>query len=108
MNLNNKINAILNKYDIEGLIAWGAPNDEYETEAKEIYNDIIITKSWNYKKIHLIMNQVFLSSFSYDVSYQYCTETQNKMRLAAKEIADSITWCDKLVHWYVRLTVLFL
>lgn len=35
-NIYNRINELLQKEDIEGLLEFGAPNDEYSSEAMEI------------------------------------------------------------------------
>jgi hypothetical protein len=42
-----QINKILQELDIEGLLELGAPEDEYEDEAKQIANEIAAIKKLN-------------------------------------------------------------
>ncbi|PIR34621.1 MAG: hypothetical protein COV36_00435 [Alphaproteobacteria bacterium CG11_big_fil_rev_8_21_14_0_20_44_7] len=60
-----KIESLLTKEDIEGLIGLGAPQDEYENEAKKIYEAILeLPDSDNNIKVSRIIMDIWKQSFN--------------------------------------------
>lgn len=51
--------------DIEGLIRIGAPKDEYDSEAKTIYNNLrVLAKMPSYKYVRELIEYVLYKSFA--------------------------------------------
>ena len=63
-----KIEALLIQYDIEGLIALGAPKDEYSDEAFIIFETLSNYKSadLDYNDVALIISNVWKNKFNLD------------------------------------------
>jgi len=72
----SSIISIINKYDPEGLISIGCPDDEYDIEAEAIYNIIKKKKSYVlWEEIH----EVFKYYFSSDLPEKLCKDMANEI-----------------------------
>ena len=104
------IEAVLIEQDLEGLISMGAPGDEYESEAIEIYERLIRRQNRKYSIIHesntdiinyiSVVAFVFNESFGSGIAYKgdedpvfwfdekYINKRLNQIKLIAKIIFD--------------------
>jgi len=64
----NYINNLLIKYDIEGLIEAGAPDDEYSNEASQIYQglDELTQENYNYEGVLSLISLIWVKNFELD------------------------------------------
>ncbi len=58
------INQILIEEDIEGYIDFGAPIDEYESEANIIFNALILNNSLSVEETYNILHAVWQKKFN--------------------------------------------
>ena len=79
----NDIKKVINKWDPMNLIYFDL-DDEYETEIKEIRDEIIIKKIMTVKDLSLCIRKIFKNKFSDEYSFKPNIEIERNFRFFEK------------------------